>query len=189
MALLVAYGVPPNKIKLFSALGQDLHKTWQFEPHTFKGQLRATFEQLLRAALQDFIGTELPDLAHADLRFIPDLATLSSALLQRRYTNLVYYGHALTDGLTLLPLHRITARQLAGVLGHSGVQHVDILGCSSSAIGALLSTLVPDIVVGTLRGRRFDDVAVDMHTMRLIGFKIESQTVFHLGPTAQPARK
>ena len=66
---------------------------------------------------------------------------------------------------------------------------MDILGCNSSAIGALLSTLVPDIVVGTLRGRRFDDVAVDMHTMRLIGFKIESQTVFHLGPTAQPARK
>jgi len=186
MSVLVAYGVPPNKIKLFSVTGQDLHKTWHFDPHTFKGQVRANFERLLRTALQEFVGSEIPDLAIADFQFTPDLTTLSTALLQRRYTTLVYYGHALTDGVTLLPLHRITARQLASVIGHSGVRHVDILGCNNSAIGALLSTLAPDIVVGTLRGRRFDDIAVDMHTMRLTDFKIAPQAVFHLGPTASP---
>jgi hypothetical protein len=69
------------------------------------------------------------------------------------------------------------------------VEHVDIFGCNSSAIGALLSSLVPRIKVGTLRGRRFDDIEVNMQTMQLTDFRILSQPVFHLGPVAQATPK
>jgi len=121
MPVLVAYGVPPNKIKLFSSTGVNLQKTWQFEPKTFAGAARSSFERLLRIALLAFAGTEIPDLARADYRFVPDIQTLGRSLLGGRYARLVYYGHALSDGVTLLPLHRITAQQLAQVLTGSTV--------------------------------------------------------------------
>lgn len=73
-------------------------------------------------------------------------------LAGRRYDRVIYYGHALADGITLAPLQRITAPQIAHALKGSGVEHVDILGCDSSSIGALLATLVPGLTVGTLRG-------------------------------------
>ena len=189
MSVLVAYGVPPNKIKLFSRTGVDLHQTWQFEPKTFTGAVRENFERLLRTALVDFAGTEVPDLARGDYRFVPDVQTLGSLLARGRYARLIYYGHALTDGITLLPLHRITAQQVAQVLAGSTVGHIDIFGCNSSAIGALLSSLIPRIKVGTLRGRRFDDIEVNMQTMQLMDFRILSQPVFHLGPVTQAAPK
>jgi hypothetical protein len=80
MSVLVAYGVPPNKIKLFSRTGVNLHQTWQFEPKTFAGAARENFERLLRTALLAFAGTEVPDLARADYRFVPDVQTLGSLL-------------------------------------------------------------------------------------------------------------
>jgi hypothetical protein len=185
MPVLVAYGVPPNKIKLFSSTGVNLHKTWQFEPRTFTGAVRESFERLLRIALLAFAGTEIPDLARADYRFVPDFQTLGRLLTRGRYARLVYYGHALSDGVTLLPLHRITAQQLAQVLAGSAVEHVDIFGCNSSAIGALLASLLPRLKVGTLRGKRFDDIEVNLATMQLTDFRILSQPVFHLGPAPQ----
>ncbi len=181
MATLVAYGVPPNKIKLFSATHRDLHKTWQLDPKEFKGETRANFERLFRRSLQESFGSEVPDLAQADYLFVPDLRTLSAALATRRYARLVYYGHALSDGVTLAPLHRIAAPQLAPVLKASGVQRFDILGCNSSAIGGLIATLVPGMTVGTLRGRIFDDVEIDMRTMNLLNFTIVPQKIFPLG--------
>lgn len=181
MATLVAYGVPPNKIKLFSATYRDLHKTWQLDPKEFKGETRANFERLFRRSLQQSFGSEVPDLAQADYLFVPDLRTLSAALATQRYSRLVYYGHALSDGVTLAPLHRIAAPQLAPVLKAAGVQRFDILGCNSSAIGGLLATLVPGMTVGTLRGRIFDDVEIDIRTMKLLNFTIVPQKIFPLG--------
>ena len=193
MSVLVAYGVPPNKIKLFSSTGVNLHQTWQFEPKTFTGPARENFERLLRSALMAFVALEVPyevpDLAKTDFRFVPDIQTLGSLLARGRYSRLIYYGHALTDGVTLLPLHRITAQQLAQALEGSSVQHLDLFGCNSSAIGALLSSLLPRIRVGTLRGKRFDDIVVNTQTMRLTDFQIVPQPVFHLGPSAQPTPK
>ena len=58
MSVLVAYGIPPNKIKLFSHTGVNLHQTWQFEPKAFTGAVRENFERLLRTALLAFAGTE-----------------------------------------------------------------------------------------------------------------------------------
>lgn len=189
MSVLVAYGIPPNKIKLFSRTGKDLHQTWQFEPKTFTGIARDNFEQLLRAALVAFIGAEVPNVVGADFRFVPDIQTLSGLLIHGRYTHLIYYGHALADGVTLLPLHRISAPQLAQVLKSSRVEHVDLLGCNSSAIGALLSSLTPNIKVGALRSRRFDDIQVDMQTLRLTSFWILPQPVYHFGPISKPTAK
>lgn len=74
------------------------------------------------------------------------------SLASHRHNRVIYYGHALSDGVTLAPLQRITTPQIAHALRGSGVEHVDILGCDSSSIGALLATLVPDLIVGTLRG-------------------------------------
>jgi hypothetical protein len=76
-------------------------------------------------------------------------------------------------------LRRITAPQIAHALKGSGVEHVDILGCDSSAIGALLATLVPGLTVGTLRGKRFDDFTVDPSTMKIQDFTIVPMPIFH----------
>jgi hypothetical protein len=56
---------------------------------------------------------------------------------------------------------------------------VDILSCDSSAIGALISTLVPGLTVGTLRGKRFDDFKVDPSTMKIQDFTIVPMQIFH----------
>lgn len=184
-SVLVAYGIPPNKIKLFSSTGMDLHKTWQFDPKTFTGPIRAKFEELLRTALPILVKNEIPDIVHADYRFVSDAQTLQQVLAHGGYTHLVYYGHALADGVTLLPLHRITAPQLAQVLKGATVKHVDILGCNSSAIGALLASLAPGVQVGVLRGKRFDDFEVNMQTMQPTDFRILPQPVYHFGSTAK----
>jgi len=101
------------------------------------------------------------------------------ALGSHRCSRVVYYGHALPDGVTLAPLQKITAPQVAHALKGSGVDHVDILGCDSSAIGALLATLVPGLTVGTLRGKRFDDFRVDPSTMKIQDFTIVPMPIFH----------
>lgn len=184
-SVLVAYGIPPNKIKLFSNAGVDLHKTWQFDPKTFTGTTRAKFEQFLRGALPTLVGNDVPDLVQADYRFVSDAPTLQQVIVHGAYTNLVYYGHALVDGVTLLPLHRITAQQLAQILKGATVKHVDILGCNSSAFGALLASLVSGVQVGVLRGKRFDDFEVNIQTLQLAGFRIVPQPVYHFGPTSK----
>src|SRR5437870_5138609 len=73
------------------------------------------------------------------------------------------------------------APQLAQVLKGATVKHVDILGCNSSAIGALLASLAPGVQVGVLRGRRFDDFEVNMQTMQPTDFRILPQPVYHFG--------
>jgi hypothetical protein len=76
-------------------------------------------------------------------------------------------------------LQRNTAPQIAHALKGSGVEHVDILGCDSSSIGALLATLVPGLTVGTLRGKRFDDFKVDPPTMKIQDFTIVPMQILH----------
>jgi hypothetical protein len=107
------------------------------------------------------------------------LGTLSMALGTHLYNRVVYYGHALADGVTLAPQQRISASQIAQALKGSGVGHLDLLGCDSSVIGALISTLVPGLTVGTLRGKRFDDFKVDPSTMKIQDFTIVPMQIFH----------
>lgn len=179
MATLVAYGMPQKKIPLRSASGVPLHKTLHFDSKNFTGKVRDDFEKALRVALQRFIGSEVPDVAQAKYLFTPDIKTLSMALGTHLYDRVVYYGHALADGVTLAPQQRITAPQIAQALKGSAVGHLDILGCDSSAIGALISTLVPGLTVGTLRGKRFDDFKVDPSTMKIQDFMIVPMQIFH----------
>jgi len=185
--VLVAYGVPPNHIELFSATGRDLHREWKFDPKTFSGRTRQNFEWKLRSALSRFLASEVPSIGHADYRFVPDIATLNRLLQTRRYDHVIYYGHAVDDGATLKPLHKITVLQLELALKGSGVTHIDILGCRSTAIAARLAMDLPLLTIGNLRGRRFDDVEVDLRTMRLKTLSIVPQPVFHFGP--KPAAK
>lgn len=181
MGTLVVYGVPPKRIKLFSAAHRDLHKVWQFVPSEFKGAVRDNFERLLRPAIQEFMRAEAPDIAQADYRFAPDIQTIRAALGSRRYDRVVYYGHALSDGVTLAPLKRITGPELATILKAAGVNHFDILGCNSFAIGSLIKLQAPGITVGVIYGKREDDFEVDLRTMQLIGFSIAQQAVHHPG--------
>lgn len=181
MATLVAYGMPQKNIALRSATGAPLHKTLHFDSKNFTEKVRDDFEKALRVALQRFIASEVPDVSQAKFLFTPDIKTLSMALATRRYDRVIYYGHALADGVTLAPLQRITAPQIAHALKGSGVKHVDILGCDSSSIGALLATLVPGLAVGTLRGKRFDDFKVDPSTMKIQDFTIVPMQIFHFG--------
>lgn len=122
MATLVAYGMPQKKIPLRSASGAPLHKTLHFDSKNFTGKVRDDFEKALRVALQRFIGSEVPEVAQAKFLFTPDIKTLSMALGTHLYDRVVYYGHALADGVTLAPLHRITAPQIAQALKGSGVK-------------------------------------------------------------------
>lgn len=179
MATLVAYGMPQKNMALRSTTGAPLHKTLHFDSKNFTGRIRDDFERALRMALQRFMGSELPDVFQAKYLFTPDSQTLSMALGSHRYNRVVYYGHALADGVTLAPLQRITAPQIAHALKGSGVEHFDILGCDSSAIGALIATLVPGLTVGTLRGKRFDDFKVDPSTMKIQDFTIVPMQIFH----------
>lgn len=181
MATLVVYGVPPKRIKLFSATHRDLHKTWQFIPAEFKGAIRDNFERLLRPAIQEFMRDEDPDIAQADYRFAPDVQTIRAALAARHYDRVVYYGHALSDGVTLAPLKRITGPEVATVLKSASVKHFDILGCNSFAVGSLIKLHAPEITVGVVYGKREDDFEVDVRTMKLIGFSIARQPVYHPG--------
>ncbi len=181
MATLVMYGVPPKRIKLFSAKHRDLHKVWQFVPSEFKGAIRHNFERLLRPAMQEFMRAEAPDIAQADYRFAPDIQTIRAVLASRHYDRVVYYGHALSDGVTLAPLTRITGPELATVLKAAGVKHFDILGCNSFAIGSLIKLQAPGMAVGVVYGKREDDFDVDLRTMQLIGFSISPQVVHHPG--------
>lgn len=179
MATLVAYGMPQKTIPLRSASGAPLHKTLHFDSKNFTGKVRDDFEKALSVALQRFIGSEVPDVSQAKYLFTPDIKTLSMAVASRRYNRVIYYGHALADGVTLAPLQRITAPQIAHALKGSGVTHVDILGCDSSSIGALLATLVPGLSLGTLRGKRFDDFKVDPSAMKIQDFTIVPMQIFH----------
>lgn len=178
----MAYGVPPNHIRLFDVSGRDLHREWKFDPNAFHGRVRHNFEGQLRAALNIFLTGEVPQIARADYRFVPDVATLHALLQTRRYDHVVYYGHAVEDGATLKPLHRITVTELETVLKGSGVSHIDILGCRSTTIAARLASDCPSLTVGNLRGRRFDDVEVDLRTMQLKNLTIVPQPVFHFSP-------
>jgi len=119
--------------------------------------------------------------SQAKYLFTPDVQSLTMAVASGRHNRVIYYGHALADGVTLAPLKRITAPQIAHALKGSGVVHVDIWGCDSSAIGALLATLVPGLTVGTLRGKRFDDFKVDPSTMKIQDFTIVPMQIFHFG--------
>src|SRR5436190_12523062 len=157
-SILVAYGVPPNHIHLYSSTGRDLHKEGRFEPKTFDSQIRRDFEQQLRAALSTFMIREIPDIAHADYRFIGDARTLQAFLHTRKYREVIYYGHAIEEGSTLKPLQKISAIQLRHALEDSGVTHIDFLGCKSTTLAAHLASARPDLSVGNLRGRRFDDI-------------------------------
>lgn len=121
MATLVAYGMPQKNIALRSASGAPLHKTLHFDSKNFTGKVRDDFEKALGVALQRFIGTEVPDVSQAKYLFTPDIRTLSMALASRRYNRVIYYGHALADGVTLAPLQRISAPQIAHALNGSGV--------------------------------------------------------------------
>jgi hypothetical protein len=38
--VLVVYGVPPNRILLFTLHGKNLHKEWKFDAKTFGGAQR-----------------------------------------------------------------------------------------------------------------------------------------------------
>lgn len=181
MATLVVYGVPPKRIKLFSAAHRDLHKTWQFVPNEFQGAIRDNFERLLRPAMLEFMRAEAPDIAQADYRFAPDIQTIRAALASRHYDRVVYYGHALSDGVTLAPLKRITGPELAIVLKGAGVKHFDILGCNSFSVGSLIKLQAPGITVGVIYGKREDDFEVDVRTMQLTGFSIAQQVVHHPG--------
>jgi hypothetical protein len=181
-SVLVAYGLPPNRVHLFSLTGKDLHTEWKFDPKTFNGRTRRIFERQLRRALRSFLVNEVPDIMHADYRFITSAADLGGVLHSRRYTHLVYYGHAVDDGSTLKPLHKITAMQLQHLIHGSGIDHLDILGCRSTTFAAQLASATPKLTVGNLRGKRYDDIEVDLRTMRLTKFTILPQTVFHFGP-------
>jgi len=109
MATLLAYGMPQKKIPLRSASGAPLPKTLPFDSKNFTGKVRDDFEGALRVALQRFIGSELPEVAQAKYLFTPDIRSLSMALGTQLYNRVVYYGHALADGVTLAPQQRITA--------------------------------------------------------------------------------
>jgi hypothetical protein len=65
----------------------------------------------------------------------------------------------------------------------TGIEHLDILGCRSTAFAAQLASAMPKLTVGNLRGKRYDDIEVDLYTMQLTKFTILPQTVFHFGPT------
>ena len=91
-----------------------------FDSKNFTGKVRDDFEKALSVALQRFIGSEVPDVSQAKYLFTPDIKTLSMAVASRRYNRVIYYGHALADGVTLAPLHRITAPQIAHALKGSG---------------------------------------------------------------------
>jgi hypothetical protein len=186
-SVLVAYGVPPNRVHLFSNLGRDLHTEWKFDAATFNGKTRQNFERLLRTALTSFLMNELPEITHADYRFIASASELGKALQSHRYTHVVYYGHAVDDGGTLKPLDKVSVRELQHVLQNSGVEQVDILGCRSMTFAAQLASALPKLAVGYLRGKRYDDIVVDMHTMQLTDFTVVPQTVFYFGP--RPATK
>ena len=181
-SVLVAYGLPPNRVHLFSSTGRDLHTEWKFDPESFNGTTRHNFERLLRTALNSFLMTEVPEIAHAQYRFIASAADLRSALHGGRYTHVVYYGHAVDDGGTLKPLQKITVTELQHVLQGSGVDHLDILGCRSTAFASQLASAMPDLKVGNLRGKRFDDIEVDLRSMQLTKFTIVPQVVFHFAP-------
>ena len=143
-------------------------------------------EAQLRAAAPD--GARfVPDdggarIAHAQYRFIASAADLRSALPGGRYTHVMYYGHAVDDGGTLKPLQKITVTELQHVLQGSGVDHLDILGCRSTAFAAQLASAMPKLKVGNLRGKRFDDIEVDLRSMQLTKFTIVPQVVFHFAP-------
>ena len=186
-SVLVVYGVPPNRVHLFSATGKDLHTEWSFDPKTFNGKIRENFEQLLRTALTSFLITEVPEIAHARYRFISSAGDLRAAMHGGRYTHIVYYGHAVDDGATLKPLHKITVTELRHLLQGSGVDHIDILGCKSTTFASQLASAMPKLNVGNLRGKRFDDIEVDLRSMKLTNFTIVPQVVFHFAPT--PAAK
>lgn len=132
--VLVAYGVPPNHVHLFSSVGRDLHTEWKFDAATFNGKTRQNFERLLRAALTAFLINEVSEITHADYRFVASPADLRKALHSHRYTHVVYYGHAVDDGGTLKPLHKVSVREMEHLLQNSGVEQVDILGCRSMTL-------------------------------------------------------
>jgi hypothetical protein len=186
-SVLVAYGLPPNRVHLFSATGRDLHTEWKFDPTTFNGRTRQMFEQLLRTALNSFLMSEVPEIAHAHYRFITSAGELRAALHGGRYTHIVYYGHAVDDGATLKPLHKITVTELRHLLQGSGVDHIDLLGCKSTTFASQLASVMPNLSVGNLRGKRFDDIEVDLRSMQLTNFTIVPQVVFHFSPA--PAAK
>lgn len=103
MATLGAYGMPQKNIALHSASGAALHKTLHFDSKNFTGKVRDGFEKALAVALQRFIGSEVPEVSQAKYLFTPDIQSLTMALASGRYNRVIYYGHALADGVTLAP--------------------------------------------------------------------------------------
>lgn len=189
VATLVAFGLPPNRVKLFDIHGRDLHATWHFDPKTFNGTVRAYFEGQLRKALSAFLAGEVPDIAHAEYRYVTDASSLMTLVRSGRYSHVIYYGHADIKLNVLAPVaeRKITGAQLKQIFAGSAVKRFDILGCQAGVIAAQLASDVPGLDVGYLRGTRYDEVDVDMRTRELRGFSIVPQKVFHfVRPAGSP---
>lgn len=180
--ILVAYGVPQQKIPLTDIAGRPsgvLH----FDPKSFKNAVRANFEAKLRLAITEFLRKEVPDIAHADYRFVPSATTLATVIKSGGYTHVVYYGHAVIQRKSLHPLKEITGVQLKHAFAGSTVKHFDIIGCQAGAIAAQLAVDVPGLDVGYLRGQRLDDFEVD-GSKQLRKITIVPETVFHFSTPA-----
>ena len=132
--------------------------------------------------------SEVPEIARAQYRFIASVGDLRMALHGGRYNHVVYYCHAVDNGGTLKPLQKITVTELQHALQGSGVDHLDILGCRSTTFASQLVSAMPKLKVGNLRGKRFDDIEVNLRTMQLKTFTIVPQVVFHFAPSPPASR-
>lgn len=168
------YGVPP-KMPLKDVAGRSIGQTFTLTRHN-----QGSFEKALRNALAGFVGGDANIMA-ARFFLVSDLQQITTAIRSGRYTQVVYYGHADQNSNALIPAPgvRITASQLAQALKGSAIGHVDILGCRSGSFAAELATLVPELRVGHLMAKRFDNIEVNPRTNQVIQMTIDRQGLLH----------
>lgn len=151
-SVLVLYGDPPN-MTFTDASGRIVSTGF-----ALTSQNQSSFEKALMRALASYFGAQVR-MAKARFVRIRNATDFFSAVKEHDPAHLIYYGHALTESNTLLPMigRSITAWQISNALKAKSVRHFDILGCTTVSLAAELSIALPKIRIGHLRAPRMDN--------------------------------